>query len=147
MNDNAPSDGKGRFLCFESFGLLAGGLAHDYNNMLTAMLGGIDLILCDAIPDSVRDTANDIKAMMLKAATLVRRMLSCASGSEPQNERIDLNVLVRDIVRIMRRAIPDNAVVSIAPTVRLPYVYAAPAMLWQVMMHYADLAYSVNYIV
>ena len=135
MNDNAPSDGKGRFLCFESFGLLAGGLAHDYNNMLTAMLGGIDLILCDDIPDSVRDTANDIKAMMLKAATLVRRMLSCASGSEPQNERIDLNVLVRDIVRIMRRAIPDNAVVSIAPTVRLPYVYADTAMLWQVMMN------------
>ena len=46
---------------FETFGLLAGGLAHDYNNMLTAMLGGIDLILCDDIPDSAREAAEDVK--------------------------------------------------------------------------------------
>ena len=135
MNDSTDKKEDGRQQSFESFGLLAGGLAHDYNNMLTAMLGNVDLILCEDIPDSVRETANDIKAMMLKAATLVRRMLSCASQTEPQNERIDFNVLVRDIVRIMKRAIPENAAVNVAPAMRVPLVLADTAMFWQVVMN------------
>lgn len=135
MNFNMKNGDKGRQQACESFALLAGGLAHDYNNMLTAMLGNIELILCDDIPDSVRDTAKDIKIIMLKAATLVRRMLSYASHSEPQNERVDLNDLVRDIVRIMRRAIPENAVVSIEPPERIPVIWVDAAMFWQVVMN------------
>lgn len=118
-----------------SFGLLAGGLAHDYNNMLTAMLGGIELILCEDISDSVRETARDIKATMLKAATLVHRMLSCATGAEAQPEPLDLNSAASDIVRIMRRAIPDNAVVNFTPTQPLPLINADVAMVWQIIMN------------
>lgn len=118
-----------------SFGLLAGGLAHDYNNMLTAMLGGIDLILCDDISDSVREAATDIKATMLKAAVLVKRMLSCATGAEAQPERLDLNTAAADIVRIMRRSIPENAVVNFTPAQGLPPIMADAAMLWQVIMN------------
>ena len=120
---------------FETFGLLAGGLAHDYNNMLTAMIGGIDLILCDDIPESAREAATDVKATMLKAATLVRRMLSCASGAEAQPEPLDLGVAVGDIVRIMRRAIPDNAVVNLTVRGPLPQVMADAAMVWQAVMN------------
>lgn len=118
-----------------SFGLLAGGLAHDYNNMLTAMLGGIDLILCDDISDSVREAATDIKATMLKAAVLVKRMLSCATGAEAQPERLDLNSAAADIVRIMRRSIPENAVVNFTPADGLPPIFADTAMIWQVIMN------------
>ena len=120
---------------FETFGLLAGGLAHDYNNMLTAMIGGIDLILCDDIPESAREAATDVKATMLKAATLVRRMLSCATGAEAQPEPLDLGVAVGDIVRIMRRAIPDNAVVNLTVRNPLPQVMADAAMVWQAVMN------------
>ena len=120
---------------FETFGLLAGGLAHDYNNMLTAMLGGIDLILCDDIPDSAREAAEDVKATMLKAATLVKRMLSCASGAEAQPEPIDLGVAVTDIVRIMRRSIPDNAAVVFKQPGPMPRVMADAAMVWQAVMN------------
>lgn len=135
MNDNNINTEKGRIQSLEGFGLLAGGLAHDYNNMLTAMLGNIDLILCDDIPDSVRETAEDIKSVMLRAATLVKRMLSYASHSEPHNEEVDLNGVVKDIVRIMKRAIPDNAVVNILPQQRVPLVFADVASLWQVIMN------------
>lgn len=135
MNDDKNTGDKGRLYSFESFGLLAGGLAHDYNNMLTAMLGNIELILCDNIPESTRETATDIKATMLKAATLVKRMLSYASGAEPQNERIDFNLLVRDIVRIMKRSIPENVVVNIEQSQKIPVVFADTTMFWQVMMN------------
>lgn len=135
MNDDKNAGDKGRLYSFESFGLLAGGLAHDYNNMLTAMLGNIELILCDNIPESTRETATDIKATMLKAATLVKRMLSYASGAEPQNERIDFNLLVRDIVRIMKRSIPENAVINIDQPQKIPVVLADTTMFWQVMMN------------
>ncbi len=120
---------------FENFALLAGGLAHDYNNMLTAMLGNIDLVLCEDISDSVRDTVKDIKSLILKSSQLVRRMLSCASLSEPQNEQIDLNIVIGDLIRIMRKTIPDNVTVSIEPPVRLPMVCADATMLWQVLMN------------
>lgn len=135
MSGKEERCGDTRRQSFESFGLIAGGLAHDYNNMLTAMLGNIDIILCEDISPSVRETATDIKTTMLKAATLVRRMLSYASSSEPQPEPIDCNVLVRDIVRIMKRAIPENAVVSIANPVKIPFVMADAAMLWQLVMN------------
>lgn len=118
-----------------SFGLLAGGLAHDYNNMLTAMLGGIELILCEDIPEAARDAALDVKETMLKAATLVRRMLTCATGAEGRVERIDLNTVASDIVRIMRRAIPENAAVNLEPAPGPVWVDADAAMLWQVIMN------------
>ncbi len=119
----------------EVVGLLAGGLAHDYNNMLTTMLGGMDLILCDDIPATAREAAEDVKATMLKAAALVKRMLSCATGAETQPEPLDLGEAVTDVVRIMRRAIPDNVVVDYRKPAALPKVMADAAMVWQVVMN------------
>lgn len=120
---------------YGAFGLLAGGLAHDYNNMLTSMLGGMDLILCDDIPATAREAAEDVKAMMLKAATLVRRMLSCATGAEAKPEPLDLGEAVGDVVRIMRRSIPDNVLVRYKRPEGLLPVLADVAMVWQAVMN------------
>ncbi len=135
MNNDINGEKSGSHVASENFALIAGGLAHDYNNMLTAMLGNIDLILCEEISDSVRETAEDIKSMMLKSSTLVRRMLSCASLAEPQNEKIDLNILVRDLVRIIHKGIPENATVSIEPLSRVPVICADTTMVWQIVMN------------
>lgn len=119
----------------ETLGLLAGGLAHDYNNMLTAMLGGMELILCENLTESARVAAEDVKATMLKAAVLVRRMLSCAGGGEPQMEWLDLGETVSDVVRIMRRSIPDNIKLIYERPTGLPKVMADAAMIWQAVMN------------
>ena len=120
----------------ESFGLLAGGLAHDYNNMLTAMLGNVDLILCDkTIDPGVRETAGDIRSAMLRASSLVRRMLAYACKSEPIIEQTDVNAMVKDLTRLMKRSIPDNARLALSVGEEVPVIKIDSTQLWQVVMN------------
>lgn len=117
-----------------SFGLIAGGLAHDYNNLLTAMLGNVEIILCDAVSDRVRETATDLRVAMLHASALVRRMLSYTK-SEPNIEPTDVNALVRDLVRLMLRSVPDNARLVLATGDRVPVINADSTQFWQVVIN------------
>ncbi len=120
----------------ESFGLLAGGLAHDYNNMLTAMLGNVDLILCDkSIEPGIRETVGDVRSAMLRASSLVRRMLAYACKSEPVVEQIDVNAMVKDLARLMKRSIPDNARLVLATGEDVPTIRIDSTQLWQVVMN------------
>ena len=120
----------------ESFGLLAGGLAHDYNNMLTAMLGNVDLILCDnTIAPGVRETVGDVRSAMLRASSLVRRMLAYACKSAPVVEQTDINAMVKDLVRLMRRSIPDNVRLIVAAGDAVPVIQVDSTQLWQVVMN------------
>ena len=120
----------------ESFGLLAGGLAHDYNNMLTAMLGNVDLILCDqSIEPGIRETVGDVRSAMLRAASIVRRMLAYASKSEPVVEQTDVNAMVKDLTRLMKRSIPDNARLSLATGENVPVIKIDSTQLWQIVMN------------
>ncbi len=120
----------------ESFGLLAGGLAHDYNNMLTAMLGNVDLILCDqSIEPGIRETVGDVRSAMLRASSLVRRMLAYACKSEPVIEQTDVNAMVKDLTRLMKRSIPDNARLSLATGENVPVIKIDSTQLWQIVMN------------
>ena len=120
----------------ESFGLLAGGLAHDYNNMLTAMLGNVDLILCDqSIEPGIRETVGDVRSAMLRASALVRRMLAYACKSEPVIEQTDVNAMVKDLTRLMKRSIPDNARLSLATGEDVPVIKIDSTQLWQMVMN------------
>ena len=117
-----------------SFGLIAGGLAHDYNNLLTAMLGNVEIILCDAVSDRVRETATDLRVAMLHASALVRRMLSYTK-TEPNIEPTDVNSLVRDLIRLMLRSVPDNAKLVLATGDRVPVINADSTQFWQVVIN------------
>ena len=120
----------------ESFGLLAGGLAHDYNNMLTAMLGNVDLILCDqSIEPGIRETVGDVRSAMLRASALVRRMLAYACKSEPVIEQTDVNAMVKDLTRLMKRSIPDNARLALATGENVPVIKIDSTQLWQIVMN------------
>jgi signal transduction histidine kinase/ActR/RegA family two-component response regulator len=120
----------------ESFGLLAGGLAHDYNNMLTAMLGNVDLILCDqSIEPGIRETVGDVRSAMLRASMLVRRMLAYACKSEPVVEQVDVNAMVKDLTRLMKRSIPDNARLALATGENVPVIKIDSTQLWQIVMN------------
>ena len=120
----------------ESFGLLAGGLAHDYNNMLTAMLGNVDLILCDqSIEPGIRETVGDVRSAMLRASALVRRMLAYACKSEPVVEQTDVNAMVKDLTRLMKRSIPDNARLALATGENVPVIKIDSTQLWQIVMN------------
>lgn len=119
----------------ENFGLIAGGLAHDYNNMLTAMQGNVELLLCEDISPEVRETVEDIKTAMHRSSELVHRMLAHVRKSEPIEEKIDLNSLISNLIRLVSRSIPNNADVDFVPGGKIPLIAADSVQVWQVVMN------------
>jgi len=69
---------------FESLSILSGGIAHDYNNILSAVMGGIDLAMMDAQPGSgLYDYLKQARKASLEAAKLTKRFLHMSNGSVP----------------------------------------------------------------
>ncbi len=93
----------------EAIGRLAGGVAHDFNNLLTAMLGSVELLLASLSPADPRlEDATDIKAAASRAATLTRQLLAFSRRQLLRPEPLDLNRVVRDVERLLRRLIAED---------------------------------------
>ncbi len=93
----------------EAVGRLAGGIAHDFNNLLTAIIGYSDLLLDEIGADHVasRD-AHEILRAAERAGGLTRQLLAFSRRQVLQPEAIDLNAVVSDIDRMMRRLIGED---------------------------------------
>ncbi|HQF09013.1 MAG TPA: PAS domain S-box protein [Spirochaetota bacterium] len=84
----------------EAIGILAGGIAHDYNNVLTAILGNISLAKMEVNPEnrSLMEVLNDAEVASLKAVELTRRLSTFARGGKPERRIIDYSESLKSIV-------------------------------------------------
>ncbi len=85
---------------FEAVGILAGGIAHDYNNALTAVLGNISLAkmeIGNSNPD-ILDMLNDAEEASLKIKDLTQRLGSFGKGGRPIKRKASLEKIIRDSV-------------------------------------------------
>ena len=84
----------------EAIGILAGGIAHDYNNVLTAILGNISLAKMEVSPDntSLMEVLNDAEVASLRAVELTRRLSTFARGGKPERQVLDYSESLRSIV-------------------------------------------------
>ncbi|MFA5058574.1 MAG: PAS domain-containing protein, partial [Opitutaceae bacterium] len=89
----------------ESIGTLAGGIAHDLNNVLAPILLSIDLLKLDADDDRMK-ILDTIRVSAQRGSSLVRQVLSFARGFEGQRAAIDLRHLVDDLERIITETFP-----------------------------------------
>lgn len=100
----------------ESLGVLAGGIAHDYNNILTAVLANIALAREDAAPGSEQQeilrTAEDATQQAIK---LARQLLTFARGGAPLRASIDLARLLDETIRFSMTGSPVHCELHIAP--------------------------------
>jgi PAS domain S-box-containing protein len=86
-----------RYKKMESLGLLAGGVAHDLNNVLSGIVGYPDLLLLKLPEDSpIRESIEAIKASGRRAAAIVQDLLTVARGVATTKESLNLNNLVSD---------------------------------------------------
>lgn len=83
----------------EAIGILAGGIAHDYNNALTAVLGNISLAKMEADQGnaSMMEYLNDAEQASMKAVDLTRRLSTFARGGKPERSVVDCSDTVRSI--------------------------------------------------
>lgn len=120
----------------EAIGSLAGGLAHDFNNVLTAVMGHADL-LADSARDrpDLLDDIDGVRRAARRAASLSRRLLGFARRSVYEPRPLSPDGLVGELERMLKRLLPANVTLSCgygAGTVR---VNADPSHLEQVVVN------------
>ena len=120
----------------EAVGRLAGGIAHDFNNLLTIITGYTDLALSrPAIPLELRADIERIENAAARAAALVRQLLAFSRKQVLQPKTLDLNSIVINLDKLLRRLMDDNIEMTTAVSESVGKVKADPAQIEQVLMN------------
>ena len=122
----------------DSIGQLAGGVAHDFNNILTAILGFSEILLDDATPGS--EARQDLEAIQKAAqhgAALSRQLLAFSRRQMLDLKVLDLAEVVRDFSRMIGRVLGEHIEWATASDVDLWHVRADRGQLEQVLMNLA----------
>jgi PAS domain S-box-containing protein len=97
----------------QAIGELAGGIAHEFNNMLTGILGYANMLRLTAEPGTtVHESARTIERAAERAADLTRKLLGFARRGRRRREEVDLNEVMSNAVTLLRQTITDNVSVS-----------------------------------
>jgi two-component system cell cycle sensor histidine kinase/response regulator CckA len=121
----------------DAIGQLAGGVAHDFNNILTATmmhLGMLRNTLCD---EETQDALKELELQTQRAADLTRQLLMFSRKSAMEIKPIDLNVVVDDMLKMLRRLLGEQVTVQFNKTPWLPSIEADSSMMQQVLMNLA----------
>ena len=97
----------------EAIGMLAGGVAHDFNNILTGILGYANMLQPDA-PDgsTMQEGLRVIQQAAERAAELSKQLLSFARRGKRESAPVDLNTTVLEVVSLLTRTIDKNITVT-----------------------------------
>ncbi len=118
----------------ESIGRLAGGVAHDYNNMLSVIIGHAELALGkDIEDDSLRDDLQEILAAAGRSRDITRQLLAFARKDAIIPEVLDLNEVVAGMLRVLRRLLGEDIDLAWMPGSELWPVRMDPAQLDQIL--------------
>jgi PAS domain S-box-containing protein len=120
----------------EAVGQLAGGIAHDFNNLLTAILGYNEMVMNDvgSLPN-VLENAGEVQRAAERAASLTKQLLAFSRRQLLQPRVIDLNEVVRNIERLLRRVIGEDIDFAVRLEPELAPVQADPSHIDQVIMN------------
>jgi PAS domain S-box-containing protein len=120
----------------EAIGRLAGGVAHDFNNILTAIVGYSELTLLALHPnDPLREGVEQIARAVDRATSLTRQLLAFSRKQVLQPKVLDLNAIIADMQKMLRRLIGEDIELSIHPASGLGLVKADPGQMEQVLMN------------
>lgn len=120
----------------QAVGKLAGGVAHDFNNVLTAILGTCDLMLMRHTPgDSDYDDIQQIRANSNRAASLTRQLLAFSRQQTLRPEVLQLPDVVSDVSQMLRRLIGEKIQLVVTHDRDLGPVRADPTQLEQVIVN------------
>ncbi len=124
----------------EIIGKLAGGVAHDFNNILTSVLCNAE-ILIDNFEDGVPsknvavDHLHAIQRSASRASRLTRQLLMFGRKQRTREEEINLGDLVSEMVRMFERLLPENIRISTAATEDIRTIKGDPGMIEQVLLN------------
>src|SRR5262245_10670919 len=120
----------------EAIGRLAGGVAHDFNNLITIISGYSDMLL-ESLPanDPAREMVGSIKKASERAAGLTRQLLAFSRKQVLKPRRVDLNTLIADFDTLLRRLVRENIVLTTTTAAEPLPVLIDPGQIEQVVMN------------
>ena len=92
----------------QAIGQLAGGIAHDINNVLTVIIGFSDLLLANSAGDPAFHDLHEIKANANRAANLVRQLLAFSRRQTLRPEVLSLNEVISDLTVFLKRSLGEK---------------------------------------
>jgi len=120
----------------ESIGILAGGLAHQFNNLLMALLGNVELIVMDMHPEApMRESVAEIEKVSKRMVKLVKELLAYAGRGKLIVETIDLTLLFREMLQLLHVSISKKIKLEYTLDEDLPNIEADASQLRQVVMN------------
>jgi two-component system cell cycle sensor histidine kinase/response regulator CckA len=119
-------------------GQLAGGVAHDFNNILTAIIGHCDLMLMRHTPgDSDYDDIQQIKSNSNRAAGLTRQLLAFSRQQTLRPQVLQLPDVVSEVSHLLKRLLGENVELAVKHGRNLGPIRADPGQLEQVIVNLA----------
>jgi two-component system, cell cycle sensor histidine kinase and response regulator CckA len=121
----------------EAIGRLAGGVAHDFNNLLGVIMGYGDMVYRQVTGDQLKGKVEQILKAAERAAGLTRQLLAFGRKQVLQPKIIDLNAVVSETDKMLRRLIGEDVDLSTRLEPDLGSVKADPGQIAQVLMNLA----------
>jgi PAS domain S-box-containing protein len=118
----------------ESVGRLAGGVAHDYNNMLSVIIGYAELALDKVKPgEPLHDDLTEILTAARRSADITRQLLAFARQQTIAPKIIDLNQTIQYMLKMMRRLIGEDIKLTWLPGTDLGKIKIDPSQIDQIL--------------
>jgi len=119
----------------ESIGTLAGGIAHDLNNVLSPILMAIDMLQLKATDEGSKKWLDVLRTNAKRGGDMVRQVLSFARGVEGERVALQPKHLIKEIVKILRETLPKSIEISFQIPNDLWIISADATQMHQVLMN------------
>ena len=120
----------------EAIGSLAGGVAHEFNNLLQTIQGYTTLALANVVrPDQARGDLEQVLAAVQRAASLTRQLLGFSRQREIHLQRVDPRALVDDMMQLVRPLIDEPIELVVEIDEPCEPVYVDPLLIQQVLLN------------
>lgn len=119
----------------EAVGRLAGGVAHDFNNLLTTILGRTQFLQESVEAPEAREDLEEIQKSAERAANLTQQLLTFSRKQVVQPRRVELDTLVADLERMLRRLLREDVILETRLAPDLPAIHADPGSMEQVLVN------------
>jgi len=119
----------------DSIGTLAGGIAHDLNNVFAPMMMAVELLKEEVVTDDGRTMIDTLDTSLQRGAGLVRQVLMFARGAHGQRVIVSPHELVQELATMMQDTFPKSVAIRVSVDADVPLLIGDPTQLHQVLLN------------
>jgi two-component system, cell cycle sensor histidine kinase and response regulator CckA len=120
----------------EGIGTLAGGIAHDFNNILGIILGYLGILESgNPSPELLKNSIQVMNTAVNRGTNLVKQILTFARKTEIVRGPMDVNVMIKEFIKMIRETFPKTITVDFDLDSQLPLILADPTQFHQILLN------------